>query len=142
MLTKTGGEDSYESNKIFLLDYLIQDSKIDRESITVQVTDSSGDQKEISKSVPSKALAIRFKKIIKTFSTTGRNGEEEETYLFQKKLDADGKPTDIDAEFYAFTGSRIMIDQAMNDFSIQDLPAPTVIRQVKGKDGKVYTKFT
>ena len=137
-----GGEDSYESNKIFLLDYLIQDSKIDRESITVQVTDSSGDQKEISKSVPSKALAIRFKKIIKTFSTTGINGEEEETYLFQKKLDADGKPTDIDAEFYAFTGSRIMIDQAMNDFSIQDLPAPTVIRQVKGKDGKVYTKFT
>ena len=141
-MTKTGGVDSCESQKIFLLDYLIQDSKIDRESIKVQVTDSSGDQKEISKSVPSKALAIRFKKIIKTFSTTGINGEEEETYLFQKKLDADGKPTDIDAEFYAFTGSRIMIDQAMNDFSIQDLPAPTVIRQVKGKDGKVYTKFT
>ena len=137
-----GGGDSCESQKIVLLDYLIQDSKIDRESIKVQVTDSSGDQKEISKSVPSKALAIRFKKIIKTFSTTGINGEEEETYLFQKKLDADGKPTDIDAEFYAFTGSRIMIDQAMNDFSIQDLPAPTVIRQVKGKDGKVYTKFT
>ncbi len=89
-----------------------------------------------------KVLAIRFKKIIKTFTTTGLDGEEEETYQFQKKLDEQGSPTDIDAEFYAFTGSRIMIDQAMNDFSTQDLPVPTVIQQVKGKDGKLYTKFT
>jgi hypothetical protein len=87
-------------------------------------------------------LAIRFKKIIKTFTTTGPDGEEEESYQFLKRLDDQGNPSDIDAEFYAFTGSRIMIDQAMNDFSPQDLPVPTVIRQVKGKDGKLYTKFT
>lgn len=73
---------------------------------------------------------------------TGIDGEEQETYIFQKKLDELGQPTDIDAEFYAFTGSRIMIDQALHDFSPQDLPAPTVIQQVKGKDGKLYTKFT
>lgn len=121
---------------------MVQDSKIDKESVRTLETDSSGNQQEISRSVPSKALAIRFKKILKTFTTTGINGEDNESYLFQKKLDEKGQPTDTDAEFYAFTGSRIMIDQAMNDFSIQDLPAPTVIRQVKGKDGKVYTKFT
>mgnify|MGYP006896824535 CR=1 FL=1 len=46
------------------------------------------------------------------------------------------------AEFYAFTGSKIMIDQALHDFGPEDLPAPTVISQVRGKDGKLYTKFT
>ena len=35
-----------------------------------------------------------------------------------------------------------MIDQALNDFSREDLPVPTVIQQVRGKDGKEYTKFT
>lgn len=128
--------------KILLLDYVVQDSKIDKESVRSLETDSSGNQQEISRSVPTKALAIRFKKILKTFTTTGSDGEENESYLFQKKLDDKGQPTDIDAEFYAFTGSRIMVDQALNDFSVQDLPAPTVIRQVKGKDGKCYTKFT
>ncbi|MBQ2674154.1 MAG: hypothetical protein IJG07_05670 [Prevotella sp.] len=38
--------------------------------------------------------------------------------------------------------SRIMIDQSKNDFSMEDLPCPTVVLQVKGKDGKCYTKFT
>jgi hypothetical protein len=128
--------------KIYLLDYVIQDSKIDKETVSVREQDSSGQSQEISRQVPLKVLAIRFKKIIKTFTTTGLDGEEEETYQFQKKLDEQGSPTDIDAEFYAFTGSRIMIDQAMNDFSTQDLPVPTVIQQVKGKDGKLYTKFT
>lgn len=136
----TGGGKS--DIKILLLDYVVQDSKIDKESVRTLETDSSGNQQEISRSVPSKALAIRFKKILKTFTTTGINGEDNESYLFQKKLDEKGQPTDTDAEFYAFTGSRIMIDQALYDFSTQDLPAPTVIRQVKGKDGKVYTKFT
>ena len=35
-----------------------------------------------------------------------------------------------------------MIDQAMRDFSREDLPVPTVIQQFMGKDGKLYTKFT
>ena len=62
--------------------------------------------------------------------------------IFQKIKEEDGQLSSIDAEFYAFTGSRIMIDQAMNDFTPEDLPCPTVIQQVKGKDGKFYTKFT
>lgn len=104
--------------------------------------DTKGVEREIKKEVPSKVLAIKFKRILKTFTNTGRNGEEEETYVFQKKLDASGHATEQDAEFYAFTGSKIMIDQALHDFGPEDLPAPTVISQVRGKDGKLYTKFT
>ncbi|MBO5058042.1 MAG: hypothetical protein J6C05_09085 [Prevotella sp.] len=104
--------------------------------------DSEGRQQNIPKQVPGKVLALRFKKIIQTFTTTDFNGEEQETYLFEKVLDENGNPTDRDAEFYTFTGSKIMIDQAMRDFSRQDLPVPTVIQQFMGKDGKSYTKFT
>ena len=91
---------------------------------------------------PGKLLAIRFKKIIQTFTTTDFNGEEQETYQFEKKRDEKGQPTTQDAEFYTFTGSKIMIDQALNDFTREDLPVPTVIQQFRGKDGKEYTKFT
>lgn len=138
---KNGGGVEATSKKIYLLDYTVTDSKIDREIVTVMERDARGIEQEIKKEVPSKVLAIRFKKILKTFTNTGRNGEEE-TYVFQKKLDKEGRATDSDAEFYAFTGSRIMIDQATSDFGPADLPAPTVIMQEKGKDGKYYTKFT
>jgi hypothetical protein len=104
--------------------------------------DTQGHTQEIKKQIPSKVLAIRFKKIQRTYTTTGVDGEEDETYIFEKTVDDKGRPTDTDAEFYAFSGSKIMIDQAMNDFTPQDLPAPTVIRQCKGSDGKFYTKFT
>ena len=87
-------------------------------------------------------LAFRFKKIIKTFVTTDFNGAEQETYLFEKKRDENGQPTTEDAEFYTFTGSKVMIDQALSDFTREDLPVPTIIQQFRGKDGKVYTKFT
>ena len=137
-----GGGVETPSKKIFLLDYTVTDSKIDRESVTIMERDTKGVEREIKKEVPSKVLAIKFKRILKTFTNTGRNGEEEETYVFQKKLDASGHATEQDAEFYAFTGSKIMIDQALHDFGPEDLPAPTVISQVRGKDGKLYTKFT
>ncbi len=136
----SGDED--DDCKIYLEDYTILPSKIDRETVSLQEKDSEGNVHEIKRQVPSDVLAIRFKKIIKTFRRTGRNGEEEESYQFEKSLDELGSPTDSDAEYYCFTGSKIMIDQAQNDFSVQDLPSPTVIRQEKGKDGKLYTKFT
>lgn len=136
---QSGGK---SDKKILLLEYMIQDSKIDKETVTVLEQSPQGSPQEIKKQVPCKALAIRFKKIINTFVHKNINGEEEETYQFEKKLDELGNPTEDDAEFYAFSGSRIMIDQALNDFSPQDLPAPTVIQQCKGADGKFYTKFT
>ncbi len=136
-----GGVDS-DTCKILLEDYTILESKIDKETVMVQEKDSTGNIHEISRLVPSEVLAIRFKKIIKTFRRSMPGGEDDESYQFLKALDADGNPTDSDAEFYCFTGSKIMIDQAKNDFTLQDLPAPTVIVQAKGKDGKLYTKFT
>lgn len=123
--------------KILLLDYVIQDSKIEKNTVTVSVPASDGKIEEMTKVVPGKVLAIRFKKITKTFEMG-----DEERYVFEKKRDKDGNPTDIDAEFYTFSGSKIMIDQAMNDFTPDDLPCPTVIQQFQGKDGKTYTKFT
>lgn len=128
--------------KLFLEDYVIQDSKIEKQVVSVSMSDSAGQVQEIPKQVPGRVLALRFKKIIQTFVTTDFNGEEQETYQFEKTRDEAGQPTAQDAEFYAFTGSKIMIDQALNDFSREDLPVPTVIQQVRGKDGKEYTKFT
>ena len=138
---KTGGVET-EEKKIYLLDYTIMDSKIEKETVSVREMDSEGNQQEIRREVPGKVLAIRFKKILKTIKHTVPGGEPEENYIFEKKLDENGNPTDSDAEYYAFTGSKIMIDQAENDFTPQDLPAPTVIAQKKGADGKYYTKFT
>ena len=106
------------------------------------MADSNGKVQEIPKQVPGKVLAKRFKKIIQTFTTTDCNGEEQEMYTFEKTRDEHGQPTATDAEFYTFTGSKIMIDQATRDFTREDLPVPTVIQQFKGKDGKDYTKFT
>lgn len=91
----------------------------------------------VEKSKPNKALAIRFKKILRTFETNG-----EERYVFEKKKDEQGNPMDEDAEFYSFTGSKILIDQALNDFSIEDLPCPTVVQQFRGKNGQSFVKFT
>lgn len=106
------------------------------------MSNSEGQVQDIPKQVPGRVLALRFKKIIQTFVTIDFKGEEQETYQFEKKRDEQGKPTSQDAEFYTFTGSKIMIDQAMNDFTREDLPVPTIIQLVRGKDGKEYTKFT
>lgn len=63
-------------------------------------------------------------------------------YVFEKQKDKNGQPTLIDAEFYAFTGSKILISQAEQDFTHEDLPCPTIIRQLKGKGGQTFFKFT
>ncbi|MCD8297494.1 MAG: hypothetical protein LUC88_07970 [Prevotella sp.] len=123
--------------KILLEDYVIRDSKIDMEEVRLSVADSEGNPQEIMKKVPGKTLAIRFKRIIRTFT----NGDDE-TYMFMKKRDANGEPTEEDAEFYAFTGSKILIDQATRDFSPEDLPCPTIIQQFTSKDNKTFFKFT
>lgn len=57
--------------------------------------------------------------------------------------DADD-PTYIwrDEEHYSFSGSRVMIEQALEDFSKDDLPAPTVIKEFINKNRKKFYKFT
>lgn len=139
---KDGGGVNSDPVKILLMEYTILESKIDKETHTVVETDSTGQQQQITRQVPAQVLAIRFKKILQTITRHDSSGEEQESYIFQKKREEDGQLSTYDAEYYAFTGSRIMIDQAQFDFSPEDLPCPTVIRQVRGKDGKLYTKFT
>lgn len=109
--------------------------------MSVRVQDSNGQMQDVMEQRPGKVLAIRFKKILKTEERTTDSGEVEH-YVFEKKKDAQGNPTLIDAEYYSFTGSKILIDQAMNDFSKEDLPSPTVIQQFKGKNGQTFFKFT
>lgn len=128
------GEDKI---KILLIDYKIMDSKIDKETVMVQVESSEGGQQMVERSKPNKALAIRFKRILRTSEVGG-----EEIYTFEKKKDEQGNPTTEDAEYYSFTGSKVMIDQAMNDFTIEDLPCPTVVQQYKAKNGQTFVKFT
>lgn len=130
------------NKKIFLEDFLITDSKIDKSKVKVNVTDANGDMKQIEKEVPGKVLAIRFKKIIETVTEILQDGTEKETYKFEKEKDQNGQSSILDAEFYSFTGSKILIDQAENDFSKEDLPAPTVIQQFQGKTGQSFFKFT
>ncbi|MBQ3700831.1 MAG: hypothetical protein II886_13155 [Prevotella sp.] len=127
--------------KIYLLECKVTDSKY-KEDVLVNVSDSQGEQQQVVKKVTGKALAFRFKKILQTFVTTGTNGEEVETYTFEKVKDKEGHPTEVDAEYYSWSGSKIMIDQAINDFTIEDLPSPTYVTQFEGKQGKSYTKFT
>ena len=98
--------------------------------------------KQIEKEVPGKVLAIRFKKIIETVTEIMEDGTEKETYKFEKEKDQNGQSSILDAEFYSFTGSKILIDQAENDFTKEDLPAPTVIQQFQGKKGQSFFKFT
>lgn len=123
--------------KILLLDYKVMDSKIDKDTYMVQVESSDGGQEMVQKSKPNKALAVRFKRILRTSVVNG-----EEIYTFEKKKDEEGNPTTEDAEYYSFTGSKILIDQALNDFTIEDLPCPTVIQQFRGKNGQTFVKFT
>lgn len=137
-----GGEPHTWNKKIFLLDYLIEDSKIEKTQVSVRMPDSAGIIHDVLQQKPGKVLAIRFKKILRTIEETDEAGETVERYEFEKVKDAQGNPTLIDAEYYSFTGSKILIDQAMNDFSKEDLPSPTVIQQFQGKNGQTFFKFT
>ena len=138
--SRGGGE--IWNKKIFLEDFLVTESKIDKTKVKVNVQDADGEMKEIEKEVPGKVLAIKFKKIIETVTKVMADGTETETYKFEKDRDKNGQLSMLDAEYYSYTGSKILIDQAENDFSKEDLPAPTVIQQFKGKNGQTFFKFT
>lgn len=137
-----GGKNETWDKKIWLEDYVIEDSKIEKTTVQVNIPDSNGKIKTVDKVIPGKVLAIRYKKIIKTYTIEGEDGKIHERYEFEKNVDKDGNQTMFDAEYYSYTGSKILIDQAENDFSREDLPAPTVIQQFAGKKGQTFFKFT
>lgn len=125
--------------KILLVDYMVVKSKIEKEKVTTKVKDGEGVMKDVVNEVAKDALTIRFKKILKTY-TDQDTGEE--VYVCVKKKDAEGNDTNVDAEYYAYTGSKILIDQAENDFSKDDLPCPTIIQQFSTAKGQTFFKFT
>lgn len=47
-----------------------------------------------------------------------------------------------DEDHYAFTGSAVLIDQALTDFSHEDLPVDTVIKVLTNKYSKKFFRFT
>ena len=75
---------------------------------------------------PKQRIAIRYKLIDEV--TDKGNGEDE--YTWSEK------------EYYSFSGSKVMIDQALNDFSKDDLPVATVIKEFVNKQRKKFYKFT
>jgi hypothetical protein len=132
-------EDNY---KILLLDYTIEDSKVDREDVVTEVPDGCGGTKMERASRPKKCLVIRCKRILRTVVHRTLDGDDSESYIFEKERDKDGNLTSRDAEFYAYTGSAVMMQQVSNDFSHDDLPCPTVITEFTNRLNKKFYKFT
>ena len=117
--------------KILLVDFIEDDSTIEKETVIVQVPDGNGGMKSEQQTRPKKRLAIRYKRIVV------------ETYEFEPEVDKKtGQRTGRDAEWYSYTGSSVLLDQAGNDFSKEDLPCPTVITEFTNKQGKKFLKFT
>lgn len=99
-----------QDKEIELLDYMIVDSKIEKEQVKVKINDGEGKTHEEIREVPAKCLVIRYR----------WQGEE----------------------WYSFTGSSVLIDQANSDFSKEDLPAPTVVKILENKYKKKFYRFT
>jgi hypothetical protein len=125
-----------------LLDYTVEDSKMETEEYVTEVADADGEKRQERRTRPKKCLAIRYKRILRTDVQMSIEGEETESYTFEKERDSDGNPTTKDAEYYSYSGSAVLIDQAQNDFDKSDLPCPTVIREFTNKLNKKFYKFT
>lgn len=75
---------------------------------------------------PKQRIAIRYKLI----DHVDNPDSDEPTYVWQER------------EYYSFSGSKVMIDQASEDFSREDLPLVTVIQEFVNKQRKKFYKFT
>jgi len=74
---------------------------------------------------PKQRIALRYRTIESVSGT-----EDEPVYTWN------------DTEHYVFSGSKIMIEQAEQDFSREDLPVVTVIQEYINKNRKKFYKFT
>lgn len=77
---------------------------------------------------PKPCLAIRYEWQGETFEYADERG--------RKVVVEKGK------EYYSYTGSKVLIEQAQTEFSKEDLPAPTVIQIAVNKRNKKFYKFT
>lgn len=110
---------------IQMIDYKVEDSVIEKEVVSVKETDEHGETKEVMKEVPKKCLAFRFRKID---HVVGEGDDAEEVWENE--------------EHFTYTGSTVLIDQALNDFSRDELPFSTVVMEFKNKFKKKFYKFT
>lgn len=140
LVCKEGQEE--QGYKILLIDYTVEDSKVEKEDVIVTVDDGNGGTKQEKRTRPKKCLVIRYKRILETIIEPTEDDEENETYIFEKAKNKDGSYMDKDAEFYSFTGSTVMLEQALSDFQKEDLPCPTVIKEFTNKMNKKFYKFT
>lgn len=92
--------------------------------IDYKIEDSVIEKTEDGK--PKQRIAIRYRMI----DHIENSEQEEPTYIWQDK------------EFYSFSGSKVMIDQAEQDFTKEDLPIATVIKEFTNKFKKKFYKFT
>lgn len=140
LVCKEGQEE--QDYKILLMDYTVEDSKVEKEDVIVTVDDGNGGTRQEKRTRPKKCLVIRYKRILETIIEPTEDDEENETYIFEKAKNKDGSETDKDAEFYSFTGSTVMLEQALSDFQKEDLPCPTVIKEFTNRMNKKFYKFT
>lgn len=75
---------------------------------------------------PKQRIALRYKVI----DHVDNPDSEEPVYVWKEE------------EYYSFSGSKVMIDQATEDFSTEDLPTVTVIKEFTNKQRKKFYKFT
>lgn len=113
-------------------------SIINKDRTFKEVEESNGTVRRIADEVPAEVLAIRYKHILRTIEDMYGNEE----YEFEKMKRRDGSESKVDAEFYSYTGSKVLIDQAKKDFGHDDLPCPTVIQEFETNTGKKFFKFT
>lgn len=92
--------------------------------IDYKIEDSVIEKTEDGK--PKQRIAIRYRMI----DHIENSEQEEPTYIWQDK------------EYYSFSGSKVMIDQAEQDFTKEDLPIATVIKEFTNKFKKKFYKFT
>lgn len=77
---------------------------------------------------PKPCLAIKYKWLGKPLDYVDERGRP--------------KPIEPGQEYFSYSGSAVLIDQAQRDFSIEDLPAPTVIQLFTNRARKKFYKFT
>lgn len=97
---------------IQLLDFKIEDSVIEKKS----------------DGTPELCLAFRYRHAASV--TVSEDSEASPAIVWEEE------------DHFTYSGSKVMIDQAQNDFSVEDLPSPTVIKEFFNKLHKRFYKFT
>lgn len=121
-------EDMTAEQKMSVEEIICYENNNENEKL-IQLIDYKVDDSVIEKNddgTPKRRIAIRYKRIDHIENADA----EEPTYVWGDK------------EYYSFSGSKVMIDQAEQDFSKEDLPLATVIKEFVNKQRKKFYKFT